>query len=232
MWRPSIRTSLEAHVGRRYGSTTYYGSLSYAPHVNSSLNVSVYDNITGFGGQLTDALDLLGSDFQAARNPISGDLGGCVIGAEGNNCALAQLNSLRSSVFRNRGVAASYSVSGRRTSFGIGAGYDRRSFIGGRNTVLADVDGVIDESYYVAANVSRQLDRKSGISAGVYASWFNDGSSSFGDGIGYSASLAYNRNIWRGLTGVAAIGLDGVSRDNLPDYSAASALLGLRYTFD
>ena len=97
MWRPSNRTSLEAHVGRRYGSTTYYGSLSYAPSVNSSLNVSVYDNITGFGGQLTNALDLLGSDFQAARNPISGDLGGCVIGAEGNNCALAQLNSLRSS---------------------------------------------------------------------------------------------------------------------------------------
>ena len=232
MWRPSIRTSLEAHVGRRYGSTTYYGSLSYAPNVNSSLSVSVYDNITGFGGQLTDALDLLGSDFQAARNPISGDLGGCVIGAEGNNCALAQLNSLRSSVFRNRGIAASYSVTGRRTSFGIGAGYDRRSFIGGENTVLADIDGVIDESYYVAANVSRQLDRKSGISAGAYASWFNGGSGTLGDGFGYSASIAYNRNIWRGLTGVAAIGLDGVSRDNLPDYSAASALLGLRYTFD
>ncbi|MWV27869.1 preprotein translocase subunit YajC [Aurantiacibacter rhizosphaerae] len=232
MWRPSIRTSLEAHVGRRYGSTTYYGSLSYVPSVNSSVNVSVYDNITGFGGQLTDALDMLGSDFQAARNPISGDLGGCVIGAEGNNCALAQLNSLRSSVFRNRGIAASYSVSGRRTSFGVGAGYDRRSFIGGQDTVLASVDGVIDESYYIAANASRQLDRKSGLSAGAYISWFNGGSGTLGDGMGYSASLAYNRDIWRGLTGVAAIGIDGVSRDNLPDFTAASALLGLRYTFD
>ena len=101
-----------------------------------------------------------------------------------------------------------------------------------QQVVLADVDGVIDESYYIAANVSRQLDRKSGISAGAYASWFNGGSGTLGDGVGYSASIAYNRNIWRGLTGVAAIGLDGVSRDNLPDYSAASALLGLRYTFD
>ncbi|MGB3796222.1 MAG: preprotein translocase subunit YajC, partial [Alteraurantiacibacter sp.] len=232
MWRPSIRTSLEAHVGRRYGSTTFYGSLSYMPSVNSSVNVSVYDNITGFGGQLTDALDLLGSDFQAARNPISGDLGGCVIGAEGNNCTLAQLNSLRSSVFRNRGVAASYSLTGRRTSFGIGAGYDRRSFIGAQDTALARVDGVIDESYYVAANASRQLSRNSNLSAGAYVSWFNSGAGSSGDGIGYSASLAYSRNLWRGLTGVAAIGLDGVSRDNLPDYTAASALLGLRYTFD
>lgn len=232
MWRPSRRTSLEAHVGRRYGSTTYYGNLSYSPNANSGLNIAVYDNITGFGGQLTNALNLLGTEFTAARNPISGDLGGCVIGVEGNNCTLAQLNSLRSSVFRNRGIAASYGVSRGRTSFGIGAGYDRRSFFGGDNTVLVNVDGVIDESYYVAANLAQQLDRNSGLSAGAYASWFNAGEGSLGDGIGYSASLAYNRDIWRGLTGVAAVGVDGISRDNLPDYSSASALLGLRYTFD
>lgn len=232
MWRPSRRTSLEAHVGRRYGSTTYYGNLSYSPNSHSGLNIAVYDNITGFGGQLTNALDLLGTEFTAARNPISGDLGGCVIGVEGNNCTLAQLNSLRSSVFRNRGIAASYGWSRGRTSFGVGAGYDRRSFFGGEDTVLADVDGVIDESYYVAANLAQQLDRDSGISAGAYASWFNAGSGNLGDGIGYSASLAYNRNLWRGLTGIAAIGVDGISRDNLPDYSSASALLGLRYTFD
>ena len=232
MWRPSRRTSLEAHVGRRYGSTTYYGNLSYSPNAHSGLNIAVYDNITGFGGQLTNALDLLGTEFTAARNPISGDLGGCVIGVEGNNCTLAQLNSLRSSVFRNRGIAASYGWSRGRTSFGIGAGYDRRSFFGGEDTVLADVDGVIDESYYLAANLAQQLDRNSGISAGAYASWFDAGSGNLGDGIGYSASVAYNRNLWRGLTGVAAVGVDGISRDNLPDYSSASALLGLRYTFD
>lgn len=232
MWRPSRRTSLSATVGRRYGSTTYYGTLSYSPNSNSGLNIAVYDNITGFGGQLTDALDLLGTDFQAARNPISGDLGGCVIGVEGNNCTLAQINSLRSSVFRNRGISASYSARSGRTSFGIGAGYDRRSFIGGENTVLADVDGVVDESYYVAANLAQQLDRDSSLSAGAYASWFDAGSGSLGDGIGYSASVAYNRSIWRGLTGIAAVGVDGISRDSLPDYSSASALLGLRYTFD
>ncbi|RIV88723.1 preprotein translocase subunit YajC [Aurantiacibacter zhengii] len=233
MWRPSRRTSLSATVGRRYGSTTYYGSLSYSPNANSGLSVAVYDNITGFGGQLTDAIDLLGTDFQAVRNPISGDLGGCVIGVTGNNCTLAQLNSLRSSVFRNRGVSASYSAVAGRTSFGLGAGYDRRSFIGGENTVLASIDGVVDESYYVAANIAHQLDRNSGLSAGAYASWFDAGAGDLGDGIGYSASLAYNRDIWRGLTGVAAVGIDGISRDDdLTDYSSASALLGLRYTFD
>ncbi|MEL1250135.1 preprotein translocase subunit YajC [Aurantiacibacter gilvus] len=232
MWRPSRRTSLEAHVGRRYGSTTYYGSLAYAPNSNSSVNVSVYDNITGFGGQVTTALNGLGTDFSAFRNPITGDLGGCVVGVEGDNCALARLGSLRGSVYRNRGVVASYSMIRGRSSFGIGAGYDRRSFIGGEGTVLEGVDGLVDESVFVAANFNRQLDRDSSLFAGAAASWFNAGDSALGDGMGYSASLAYNRDLLRNLTATAAVGLDGISRDDLPDYSSASALLGLRYSFD
>ncbi|APE28871.1 hypothetical protein [Aurantiacibacter gangjinensis] len=232
MWRPSRRTSLTAVVGRRYGSTTYYGTFSYAPSPNSSLGVNVYDNINAFGGQLTGAIADLGTDFVGVRNPISGDLGGCVIGTDGdNNCALARLSSLRSAVFRNRGVAASYALSRGRTSFGFGAGYDRRSFLGGADTILADVDGTIDETFYLAGNVARELDRQSSLFLGASASWY-DTEGDLGDGMGYSASLAYNRNIWRGLTGTAAVGLDGISRDLLPDYTAASALLGLRYTFD
>jgi hypothetical protein len=45
MWRPSTRTSLAATVGRRYDSTTYYGTFSYAPSSRSSVNVAVYDSI-------------------------------------------------------------------------------------------------------------------------------------------------------------------------------------------
>jgi hypothetical protein len=33
------------------------------------------------------------------------------------------------------------------------------------------------------------------------------------------------------LSGTAAVGLDGISRSNLPDFLSASALLGLRYSF-
>ncbi|MFB0611570.1 preprotein translocase subunit YajC [Aurantiacibacter poecillastricola] len=232
MWRPNRRTSLSAHVGQRYGSTTYYGTLSYQPDPETGLNITVYDNITGFGGQLTGALDLLGTDFEPFRNPISGDLGGCVVGVDGNNCTLAQLGSLRSSVFRNRGVAASFGRTRGRTSLGLGAGYDRRSFLGADDTVLEGIDGLVDETLWTAANISRQLDRSSSLYAGASASWFDSGSATFGDGFAWSASLAYNRDLWRGLTGTAAIGVDGISRDDLPDYSAASALLGLRYTFD
>jgi hypothetical protein len=35
----------------------------------------------------------------------------------------------------------------------------------------------------------------------------------------------------RGLSGTAAVGLDGITRDSLPDYTNASALVGLRYSF-
>ncbi|MFD2578552.1 hypothetical protein ACFSTD_08010 [Novosphingobium colocasiae] len=50
MWRPSARTALSAYVGKRYGSTSYGGTFSYAPNDRSALSVAVYDNIAGFGG--------------------------------------------------------------------------------------------------------------------------------------------------------------------------------------
>ncbi|RPF70193.1 preprotein translocase subunit YajC [Aurantiacibacter spongiae] len=232
LWRPSRRTSLEAHVGRRYASTTYYGTLAYAPDARSSLNVSVYDTITGFGGQIVGALDEVGTDFDVYRNPVTGDLGGCVIGVgSGNNCALARLGSLRSAIFRNRGVAASYGRAMGRTSLGLGAGYDRRSFFGADGSVLAAVDGLVDENFWLAAYATRRLDRRSSLSAGVSASYFDNASSDLGDGLGYSASLAYNRDIIAGLSGTAAVSLDGISREILADYLAASALVGLRYTY-
>ena len=232
MWRPSRRTTASATVGRRYGSTTYYGSLAYAPTPRSAINVSVYDNLNSFGGQVLGALSDLGTDFDAFRNPISGDLGGCVIGAnEGNNCALAQLGSIRSAVYRNRGISASYGVSLGRTQAGFGIGYDRRTFIGAEGTILAALDGIVDENYWLAAYASRRLDRQSQLSLGASATYFDSGFAENADALGYSLQAAYNRNFVAGLSGTAAVGLDGITRDSLPDYQAASALVGLRYTF-
>jgi len=63
IWRPSKRTALEAHIGRRYGSTTYFGSFAYAPSARSSLNVAVYDSVTGFGGIGGGEASKLGGPF-------------------------------------------------------------------------------------------------------------------------------------------------------------------------
>ncbi|GGD52501.1 preprotein translocase subunit YajC [Erythrobacter arachoides] len=231
MWRPSRRTSASASIGRRYGSTNYYGSLTYAPTARSALNVSVYTGLTSFGGQVIGALEELGTDFEALRNPITGQLGGCVAATEGNGCALARIGSIRSSVFRSRGVAISYGASAGRTSFGVGAGYDRRSFIAGEDTVLAAANGVVDENWWLSAYAAQQLDRQSQVSLGGSANLSDSGFGDSGQSIGYSLVAAYNREFLERLSGTAAVGLDGVSRENLPDYAGASALVGLRYTF-
>lgn len=231
MWRPSRRTALEAYVGRRYGSTTYWGSLSYAPNPRTSVNVSVYDNVTGFGGTVVDNLAGLPTNFDAFRNPITGDLAGCVDSVDGGNCALGQLGSIRSSVFRGRGVTASYARNAGRTSYGLAGGYDRRQFIAAAGTVLEAADGIVDENFWLAAYAGRELDRASSLNANAYVNWFESGFENAGDGMGYSASLAYYRTIISGLSGTAAVGVDGITRDSLPESTNASALVGLRYTF-
>lgn len=232
IWRPSRRTALEAHVGRRYGSTTYYGSFAYAPSARSSFNVSVYDNVAGFGGQVNRALGDLPTDFEVVRNPLNGGFGGCVSSLEGGSCLGGALGSVRSAAFRARGVMATYSVNSGRFGAGIGGGYDRRKFIGAPGTVLAAANGVVDENYWAAAFINRRLDRNSGIRGDLYANWFQSGSSFAGDGTALGASASYYRNLTRRLVANAAVGIDGIERDApLTDQWIASALLGLRYSF-
>ena len=231
MWRPSTRTSLEAHVGRRYDSMTYYGSFAYKPNTHESINVSVYDGVTSFGGLITDQLAGLPSQFSAVRNILTGSSGGCVASLEGGACINGALGSLESAAFRGRGVSATYSVDLGHTTAGIGVGYDRRKFIVAPGTVIASANGVVDETWWASAYASTKLDARSSIDASATAHWFDSGFASGGHTLGYSASLAYYRRIVSGLTGTAAVGVDSISEDKLPDVTSASALLGLRYSF-
>ncbi len=231
MWRPSRRTSLEAYVGERYGTMTYRGSFAYAPTSKESLNVSVYDGMTGFGGMMVNQLAGLPAQFDAFRNAITGQIGGCVAALEGNSCFAGALGSVQSAVFRSRGIASSYSANLGRTQFGVGVGYDRREYIGAPGTVLASIDGVVDETIWFAAYAGTQLDELSSLSFNANANWFESELDLNHDLLGYSSSLAYERDLLRGLSGTAAVGLDGISRSNLSDYLSASALLGLRYSF-
>ncbi|TCU61799.1 hypothetical protein EDF58_1011127 [Novosphingobium sp. PhB57] len=233
MWRPSRRTSLSAHIGRRYGSTSFGGTLAYAPDDRSQLSVGVYDSVSGFGGQLGRALDQLPDDFVAVRDPVTGELRGCVVSLDGNNCVSGALGSVRSAVYRGRGIAVSYSREIGRLNAGIGAGYDRRDFIAGRNTVLAAADGVIDENWWIAAYVSGQLGRDAGWSANVYANWLTSTDALTGNVEGYGATLGYYRMLARRLRATMALGIDGVTRNDplYDDYWTASALAGVRYSF-
>jgi hypothetical protein len=236
LWRPSRRTSLEAHVGRRYDSTSYYGSFAYAPSSKTSINVSVYDNITGFGGMVTNALSNLPTQFDALRNPLTGDIGGCVA-AQGSlssgqgACLNNALGSVRSSVFRSRGIMATAGYAGSRVQYGVGAGYDRRKFVAAPGTVLASANGVIDENYWLAGYLNGRIDANSSFGTNVWANWYQSGDALSGDVVAVGATAAYYRSIGNHLTATAAIGTESVNRELLEDIWTAQAMLGLRYSF-
>ena len=233
MWRPSPRTSLSAHFGRRYGGTAYGGTLAWAPNDRSSVNLVVYNTLSGFGGQLNRAIDQLPDDFEAVRDPVTGDLRGCVSSLDGGNCLSGVLGSVRSAVFRARGFAANYSTRIGHLDAGIGAGYDRRSFIARRDSILGSADGVIDENWWLAAYLSGRLGREAGWSTSVYANWLSSNDPLTGDVVGYGASASYYRMLARRLRATLAVSIDGSSRDDtlIDDYWTASALAGLRYSF-
>ncbi|WP_226017075.1 preprotein translocase subunit YajC [Novosphingobium sp. FKTRR1] len=231
MWRPSRRTSLSAFVGRRYDSTTYYGSFSYAPNERSNLGISVYDGISGFGSSLNNAVKQLPTDFETTRNPFSGDINGCANGSSGGGCVNGALGSLSSSVFRGRGVNATYAHRIGRMQAGIGAGYARRKFIGAAGTVLAVANGTVDENYYVSAGLSGPIDRRSSFSVGAYDSWYKNGRSTLADVNSYGVTGSYSRELAERLHGTAAVGLQGISRKATPDELVLTGLVGLHYSF-
>jgi hypothetical protein len=230
MWRPSSRTSLSANVGRRYASTIYYGNFTYSPNQRSALAIDVYDGVTGLGGVLTNSLSRLSNNFEAVRNPVTGDFGGLVTGAEGAG-GIGNIGSVRSAAFRGRGVRGSYQRQLGRMTAAIAAGFDRRSFIAAPGTILEAANGLVDQSYYVNAGLSRDLGRNANIAANGYINWFESGAET-GNVTGTGASLAYNRNLTSRLVGRAALGVDYFdSQFTAEDFAFATALLGLRYNF-
>ena len=232
VWTPSRRTRLEAHFGHRYDSETFYGNFSWRPSSRSNLQIGVYDGIQGFGGRLNNALAQLPTDFTVTRDPVTGEITGCVTTLDGSGCLDGLLGSVRSSVFRGRGVTASYSRRIGRMTAGIGAGYDRRKFIGAPGTVLALADGIVDESYYVTAGLSGPVGQRGSFSINTFANWFDSGTAGVGDVRSIGSSASYTEQVMRNLSARAAVAISTLDSDIAPDnFTTASALLGLRYDF-
>jgi hypothetical protein len=232
MWRPSQRTALTANVGRRYGSTSYTGQISYRPSERMAVHLAVYDNVAGFGGQLNRTLAELPTDFTVNRNAFTGNIGGCVSSLESGGCLSGALGTLRSAAFRARGVAASYGLRMGRISAGLSGGLDRRRFIAAPGTILETVNGQVDENYWLNAYVNAQFRDNSSLETNLYANWVDSGGTFSGDTKAYGASAAYYRDLARNLSARAALGIEGLTEPDLPeDYWTASALVGLRYSF-
>ena len=231
IWKPSRRTTLTASVGRRYGDMIYQGSFNFAPDARQVFNVSVYEGLTGFGGQLTNALSQLPTDISVTRDPFNGSLSGCAIGSATGGCLNNALSSVNSAVFRSRGVNATYGHRVGRYQLGVGAGYSRRKFIAAPGTVLGQANGTVDQNYFVDATFSGPIDRSTRFSTAVYADWFTSGQSKLADTRVIGANAALNKQITDRLTGNIAVGVDGVDRKALDDEWVGQALVGLRYNF-
>ncbi|AMO71607.1 hypothetical protein [Sphingorhabdus sp. M41] len=231
LWRPSRRTSLEARVGQRYGSETYFGSFAYQPNQNTALNISVYDTVSGFGNLLNDNLANLGPDFTSSRNPLSGELNGCAFGQASSLCFNDILQSAAASSFRARGVNGqlTYNYGGWNT--GLGVGYARRRFFASQLGAVSATDGLVDQNYYANLTIGRELDTYSSFDANVYANLLDSGFAAAPNVLGLGANAAYYRQILPGLQGTAAVGLDSFQQDGFDSEITASALLGLRYDF-
>lgn len=231
LWRPSPRTSVEARYGRRYGTDTYLGSLTYAPGRDWAVNVSVYDQVTGFGGFINDSLASLPTQFRSSRNPLSGDIGGCAFGQRGGFCFNDALQNASSAAFRQRGITASFSGTNGGWDSGFAVGYSQRKFISSPFGGQAQIDGVKDDNYFAVAYLGTDLDYRTRFESNVYASYFDSGFAGAGDVLATGANAALYRRIIRGLSASAAVGLDSYKQEDFDGELTASALLGLRYSF-
>ncbi len=231
LWRPSRRTSLEARVGRRFGSTTYIGNLNYQPNSRTVFTISAFDTVSGFGGLLNDNLALLPTQFDSFRNPLTGDLNNNILGNANNVSFNNALQTASSSIFRSRGVTASLSTQLGGWQTGFAAGYNRRRFLNSELGALSDIAGNLDQNIFGTFFASTQIDQASSFNTAIYANYLDSGFEDAGDVLTLGANAAYLRSITRGLTASAALGIDSFDQEGFDDQVTASALLGLRYSF-
>lgn len=236
LWRPSRRTSLEARVGQRYDSMTYYGSFTYTPNQRLAANLTVYDLVSGFGSRLNDNLAGLPTQFDSTRNPLSGDLNTCFFGGGGGNCINDTLQSVASSFFRTRGVTGQLSLNSGSWTHGLGAGYSRRKFFAADTGALAGFDQTIDEIWFASYVGAKQLDARSSLNGTVYATYLENGPGQVLNGqgsdvLGIGTNAAYFRNFTNRFSGSLAVGLDYFDPEGFESSLVASALLALRYSF-
>lgn len=231
LWRPSKRTSFSAYYGQRYGSDTFGANLAYQPNNDWAVNVSVYDTVSGFGNNLNDNLAALPTSFRSSRNPLSGDIGSCAFGQSGGFCFNNALQSTNSASFRSRGVNASFSSTVGGWDTGIAIGYDRRKFLTSALGARADLSNLVDENYFAVASLGKDLDRRSRFESNVYASYFDSGFAGAGGVLGLGFNSSYYRQIIRGLSATAAVGLESYRQEDFDSDLTGSALVGLRYSF-
>ena len=199
---------MQARAGRRYGGTTYVGSLDHRFNEHQGITCRGLRLVQTFGRLLVEDVSGLPTNFNPDRDPVTGGLGGCVFGRQGNGggCFDRSLASITGNSFRMRGASLVFSGERGLWSYGLGAGYAHRRYNSPRVPGVAAFAGE-DEVYSVYGDLSRQLSRTSTIDLALFASWYDsdvaaDNVSTMGGTSSYSRSFLLDR-----LQLMAALGL-------------------------
>ncbi|HEX9954936.1 MAG TPA: hypothetical protein VGB48_06965 [Allosphingosinicella sp.] len=234
IWRPSPRTELQARVGRRYGGTTFTGSLEHRINQSYALSASIYDNVSSFGRLLVADLSGVPQAFDIRRSGFGGGsqgAPGCVYGNDPSTgvCFDDALQSINNFNFRNRGASVQLSGGRGPWGFGVGASYNNRRYYAppGDDFVL---HGVTDQSVNLSAHALRKLSRTAGFDLSTYASWFDSGLASenaFSTGVTgtYYQSILGDRIQANASAGVYS------TQSGPYDSTIGAILFGLRYSF-
>jgi len=236
IWRPSRRTFLEARVGKRYGSMSYTGSLSYQIGPGSGIQIGVYDSIDSFGRQLNGSLASLPTSFVTSNDPFGDQYSGCVFGTSGSaagSCMNNALYSVPTANYRSRGVTGTMVMSRGPNRIGFGGGYARRSFIAPNVPASTgiQVNGTSDELFYGQLFASRELGRNTSLSGNAFLS-YSDTDLAGSDGtLGWGANSMLTRTFFGHLDATAAVGIYGFEGEANNSDTQVQALIGLRYGF-
>ena len=235
IYRPSPRTELQARIGRRYGGTTFTGSLEHKINQSYALSASIYDNVSSFGRLLVADLAGVPQAFDIRRSGLGGGaqgVPGCVYGNDPSTgvCFDDALQSINNFNFRNRG--ANLLLSGGRGpwGYGLGASYNNRRYFAppGGDFVLR---GVTDHSFNLSANAGRKLSRTSGFDLATYASWFDSGVAGSDGAFSTGVTGAYYQSVFHDrLQATASAGIYSTQSGPF-DSTVGSVLFGLRYSF-
>ena len=232
VWRPSRRTSVEGHVGRRYGSTSYTGAASWAPTPTVGVSVGVYDTVTTFGRQLRTGIANLPTSFIATRDQFAQAFNGCTLGTSGSapgGCLDSVFQSVTAASYRARGVDAVVSATRGRTTFGGGVGYANRKLYA-PDTPGVTVYGLEDQSYYAQIFVNQALTASSGLNLQAFADYYQPANGP-DDILSTGATATYYHDFGR-LGTTASLGLYSFRvGDGVETSLRGQALLGARYQF-
>ena len=237
IWRPNRRTSVEGHVGKRYGSLSVTGAATYQASQAVGLSVVVYDGIQTFGRQLRTGLANLPTSFVSGQQQgLDQQFNGCVFGTSGAQpgaCLDDVFQSISTSSYRARGINGIITATRGRSTYGAGAGYVNRKLFGARAAPGIAIDGLDDESYFGQLFYSRALTRVSGVNADLFVNDYESGVediSGDSDVWSYGGSGTYYHNFGR-LGTTASAGLYSFKVGDLDSVWSAQALIGARYQF-